>query len=145
MTRRTKQAHRFRKSKAMKISEHFEYVGRPVAYYPRMSMFLGSVKATIFLCQFLFWNGKQKDPNGWIYKSQNEIRQETGLSRREQETARKQLAEHQFIEQKYRGIPRRLYYRINLNVLDKAWDAWIKATDLHSAQYGNDETGIQDG
>lgn len=109
----------------MKIGELFKFVGRPVAYFPRLSFFLGSVKATLFLCQFLYWKGRQRDPDGWIYKSQSEIQKETGLSRREQENARKQLSQKGYLEQKYKGIPRQLYYRINYQPLDRDWNNWI--------------------
>lgn len=106
----------------MKLSNYFENVGRPVAYYPRLAPFLGSVKATLFLCQLLFWEGKQRDKEErWIYKTQDEIQKETGLSRREQESARKQLRERGYLDEQYKGVPRQLFFRINLEAIDREW------------------------
>ncbi|HXF44436.1 MAG TPA: hypothetical protein VNK70_03165 [Candidatus Paceibacterota bacterium] len=117
----------------MKLTDYFEDVGRPVAYYPRLAPFLGSVKATLFLCQLLFWEGKQRDKvERWIYKTQDEIQKETGLSRREQESARKQLRERGYLDEKYQGIPRQLFFRINLDAINRDWDKWIEqVANLH--------------
>ena len=89
---------------------------RPVAYHPDFAKAIGSVQAALFLSQLLYWSDKGNN-DGWIYKTQKEFYEETGLSRREQETARKRLKELGILEEKYQGIPRRLYYRVNMNRL----------------------------
>jgi hypothetical protein len=73
--------------------------------------------AGIFIRQLLFWTGKQHDPKGWIYKTQPEMEQETGLSRRQQEKARKILCKYGVLEEDKRGLPRRLWYRVDLEAL----------------------------
>lgn len=73
--------------------------------------------AGIFVRQLVYWTGKQHDPNGWIYKSQAEMEQETGLSRRHQEKARDILLSHGVIEVELGGLPRRLWYRVDLEAL----------------------------
>lgn len=45
--------------------------------------------AGIMARQLLFWDGRGQDPDGWIYKSRREMEKETGLTRRQQEKARK--------------------------------------------------------
>lgn len=118
----------------MKLTNFLQDVGRPVAYYPRLTGFLGSVKATLFLCQFLFWEGKQRNKTyRWIYKTQNEIQHETGLSRKEQENARRQLKEKGYLEEKYEGIPRRLFFRMQLEAINRDWDRWITDEAMVSA------------
>ncbi len=99
------------------ISASLKAVGSPVAYYPSISKALGSVKACIFLCQFLYWEGKQEIKDGWIYKTQDEIYNETGLSAEEQRSARKLLKELGILEEEKRGIPAKNCYRINLQKL----------------------------
>ena len=56
---------------------------RPVAYHPALVKVAGSVTAALFLSQLLYWHGKGSDPE-WIYKTQADMEEETGLSRREE-------------------------------------------------------------
>jgi len=111
----------------MKLSDCLREVGRPVAYYPKLSKFAGSVKAAIFLCQFIYWEGKQMDKETrWIFKTQREIQEETGLSRYEQEGARGELKKRGYLEEIYKGIPRKVNYRINWDKFNNDWDKWIE-------------------
>ena len=75
----------------MRLSDFLSEVGRPVSYYPALVELTDSVTATLLLCQLIYWCGKQDNAEGWIYKTQEEIKYETGLSRAKQETARKVL------------------------------------------------------
>ena len=59
---------------------------KPIAFNPDLAHALGSVNAGLFLSQLLYWDGKGDDPV-WTYKTIKMIEMETGLSRREQETA----------------------------------------------------------
>lgn len=60
--------------------------------------------AGIYLRQLVFWTGKGMDPEGWIYKSQEEWELETGLSRRGQREARKVLKSCEVLEEKRQGL-----------------------------------------
>jgi hypothetical protein len=73
--------------------------------------------AGIYARQLTFWDGKGMDPEGWIYKSEAEMEAETGLSRRSQREARKVLTGCEVLEEKRQGLPRRLFYRLNLERL----------------------------
>jgi hypothetical protein len=73
--------------------------------------------AGIFLRQLFYWTGKQHDPEGWIYKTQSEMEQETGLARKQQEKARKILCKYGVLEEVKRGVPCRLWYRVDLEAL----------------------------
>lgn len=109
----------------MKLQEFLFQLGQPVAYYPKLAKFLGSVKAAVFLCQLGYWEGKQKDQDG-IYKTMEEFKAETGLSRREQDTARKTLRDLDFLEETKKGMPARIFYFINWKKINKEWREWIK-------------------
>ena len=89
----------------------------PVAYYRAFAAVGGGVTAGVFLSQLFYWHGKGRDPDGWIYKTQAAWEDETGLSRREQETARRNLRQRGIIEEKLAGIPATLHYRINVDRL----------------------------
>lgn len=107
----------------MKLSEVLLEIGRPIAYYPKLRPVTGSTNATIFFCQFMYWAGKGSDPDGWIYKTSDEITDETGLSYEEQKTARKHLKEKFLMEEKYHRIEHQMYFRPNLKQLDEVWAA----------------------
>jgi len=91
---------------------------RPVAYHPGLARVLG-VKEAIFVCQLLYWHGKGKLPGGWIWKTQADITEEIGLSRREQEGARRRLVAAGILEEDLRGVPATMHYRLNLDTLAK--------------------------
>ena len=76
----------------MRASDFLRYTGRPIAYHPRLAKPLGSVNAAILFGQLVYWHDKTNNPLG-VYKTALEIEEETGLSIKEQETARKKLKE----------------------------------------------------
>jgi hypothetical protein len=90
---------------------------RPIAYHPVIAKAVKSVTAGVFLSQFLYWTPRTKDPDGWIYKTQADIYEETALTRREQETARRILMDKGVLEEKKKGVPCRLYFRVNMAAL----------------------------
>lgn len=89
---------------------------RPVAYHPKLASVLG-VKETVFVCQLLYWDGRGARDDGFVWKIQTEITEETGLSRYEQETVRKNLIKRGVLEEKLMGIPAKLYYRLDFEAL----------------------------
>lgn len=116
----------------MKITDFLSDVGRPVAYFPKLRHITGSVNATLFLCQLIYWEGKQASKTGWIYKTHREMEEETGLSRREQETARRKLKDLGLIEERLAGVPQRLHYRLNKKKINDAWDAFVQSENEQS-------------
>jgi len=105
----------------MKLSTFLRELGQPVAYYPKLAKITGSVLANLFLCQMYYWQGKQEDPTGWIYKTQADIEAETGLSRTEQETARRLLRQRGLVKERYSGLPRRLEFWLDEDELENRW------------------------
>jgi len=106
----------------MRLTDFLEDIGRPIAFYPRLTDITGSHVATILLSQFLYWRGKEKDSNGWLYKSQDEINDETRLTRHDQEEARKQLRRIHFLEEEVREMPGKMYFRLDLDAINDAWE-----------------------
>lgn len=95
-----------------------ELLDRPIAYHVIFARITGSVTAAVFLSQAFYWQyrGKQED-GGWWWHTQKQWTDETGLSRREQETARKKLRSMGVIEERDEGMPSRKEYRLNFPVL----------------------------
>jgi hypothetical protein len=64
---------------------------RVVGYSPDLARMVGGATTGLFLSQLLFLSDKGANPEGWVYKSEAEMTQETNLSKREQQTARRKL------------------------------------------------------
>lgn len=101
----------------MRASDHLFDFGRPVAYYPGLVKHLGSVNAVLLFCQFFYWSDKTENELG-VYKSVEAIEKETGLSYREQATARKQLIAKGVLIETHKRLEHRIYYRIDRDQLD---------------------------
>ncbi|MEQ4659606.1 replication protein [Providencia manganoxydans] len=101
--------------------------GRPVAYYPGLVKRFGSVNAVIFFSQIFYWQDKTDSELG-VYKSSEEITSETGLSYREQLTARKHLVKRGILVETDKRLEHKIYYRIDCNQLDRIMSQPIEKT-----------------
>lgn len=97
-----------------------------VAYHPVLAKVFGGIEAGIFLSKMLVWN---KTDGEWIARTQAELETETGLSRRNQETARRKLREAGIIEDRLMGVPATVHYRLDIEAIASALNAY----------YGTDE------
>jgi len=105
----------------MKLTDFIADVGRPVAFYPGLRKITDSINATLFICQLIYWKGKEANEDGWIYKTSDEIEAETGLTYREQKTARDKLIKKDFLEERYARLEHRLYFRVKYDKINTAW------------------------
>lgn len=93
-------------------------IGRPVAYFPKLGVYLDSVTAGVFLCQMIYWHDKATSELG-VYKTSDEIQEETGLTYREQVTARKKLCSLGLIEETNKRLEHKIYFKFNESVFDE--------------------------
>jgi hypothetical protein len=114
----------------MRLTDFLKDLGNPVAYYPKLVAVTGGVLPNLFLCQMYYWLGKQKDDQGWIYKTQIEIELETGLTRKEQESARKSLKARGLLKEQFKGCPRRLEFWLDKEALNQRWSAFMNNIEL---------------
>ena len=90
---------------------------RPIAFQ-RAFVDLGiGITGALLLSQAVYWANRTDDEDGWFYKTQDEWQSETGLTRTEQETARRRLIALGVMSEERRGIPARLFFRLNEEVL----------------------------
>lgn len=92
---------------------------RPIAFH-RYYLYVGlSVSAGVFLSQVCYWSENRTtiDRDGWFYKTADDWFEETGLTRREQEGARKKLRELGILEEKRQGLPAKLFFRVDHDAL----------------------------
>ena len=88
-----------------------------VAYYADIARKLNSKNAALMLQQLLYWRCRTHDPDGWVYKTIKEIKNELFLSRYEQETAIHILIKYELIEKQVKGLPPKRYFRVNVDRL----------------------------
>ena len=101
----------------MRPSESLRIAGKPVAYSPQLVKPLGSVNASILFGHFFYWNDKGCSELG-IYRTAEEIEEETGLSVQEQRTARAKLRKCGVLIETEKRIEHRIYYKLDLAVFD---------------------------
>lgn len=90
---------------------------RPIAFHRPLVPISGSVAGAVWLSQLVYWTGRGADMDGWIYKTMGEWEGETGLGRREQEAVRSVLRGAGLLCEKRRGVPARLFYKLDLDRL----------------------------
>jgi len=105
---------------AKKLTNYLVDLGRVVAYYPNLKKVTGSTTATILLCQLLYWSDKTKD--GWIWKTAEEIEEETGLTLYEQQTAKRRLVKLGLIKKEFKRLHHTSRYKVNTEKLNKLWE-----------------------
>lgn len=92
-----------------------ELLRQPIAFHRVFVDLAGSVNAALFLSQACYWS----DVTGWdwFYKTQQEWQKETGLTRHEQDASRKKLLKIKVLKEARRGVPARMYYQVQLDIL----------------------------
>lgn len=110
----------------MSLSDSMRDVGRPVAYYPRLARFFGSVNAAIFYAQLFYWHDKTDNPMG-VFKTSQEWEEETGLTYREQATARRAMVHHGYLVEHHKRLEHKVFYLLNVPAVDDAFSRWTKA------------------
>lgn len=93
---------------------------RPIAFHRCLVPVAGSVNAALLLGQLIYWTPRAASHEGWVYKKMDELEEEIGLGRREQETARRALRERGLIHELKRGIPPQVHYQVNVSKLEDA-------------------------
>lgn len=96
----------------MKPIDTLRTVGRPIAFYPALSKHVGGTKPCLFLCQLMYWSDRTDNKLG-VYKSSEQWEEETGLSYKEQVTARKELVKRGLITETNKRLEHRIYFLFN--------------------------------
>jgi hypothetical protein len=95
----------------MNLSEVF-LCGKPFPYYPKfITQENISINACILLC-YVGWRAYEDDPFAWWDCSVSDITTATGLSKKEQATAKAALVERKFIEERYARLDHKLQFRL---------------------------------
>ena len=95
----------------------------PIAFSMRLAQITGHPKDAVLLSQLVYWTRHGRDVvarQGWIHKTREQWFEETGLSREEQENARRRLRRLNLAQEWRGGRPARLYFRIHTGTLSAA-------------------------
>ncbi|PNG32216.1 hypothetical protein A1395_22170 [Pseudomonas protegens] len=94
-----------------------ELLDRPIAFQ-RAFVTLGvGITGALMLSQAIYWSNRTDDQDGWFYKTMEEWEAETGMTRSEQESARKKLVKVGALQEMKKGVPCRLFYRVNIDAI----------------------------
>ncbi len=80
-----------------------------------------------------------KKPDGWFYKTATDWEEETGLTRREQDTARKHLKNTSFWIEKLKGVPATMHYKIDS---ERLFSSFSKSAKLDLQFEQNSQTSF---
>jgi hypothetical protein len=121
---------------AMKLSESLRQLGHPVVFYPKLADIFG-MQESVLLSHFIFWGDKGHDPEGWIYKSVEEIEEETGLSYEQQRRAvsvltrdtgslkghhkTKRSVSEPVLKKRYDRTNHRMYFKVDIEAVDRVF------------------------
>lgn len=95
-------------------------LGRHIAFHRRLVDLTASVKAALLLSQAIYWTRHGRDiasTGGWFFKTTEQWKMETGLSAKEQVTAREVLRELAILNEQRIGIPAKLHFRLCVDQL----------------------------
>jgi hypothetical protein len=90
-------------------------LGRPIAFHRRLVDLTASVKAALLLSQTIYWTRHGRDiayTGGWFFKTTHQWEMETGLSAKEQVTARQVLRQLAILKEQRIGVPAKLHFRL---------------------------------
>jgi len=96
----------------------------PVSFHRCLVPVTGGITSALLLSQAI-WTSQWLEPaaDGWFLRSQEEWTQETGLSRWEQESARRALRRSGLLEERRIGMPARLWFRVRPDAVWRALQA----------------------
>ena len=95
---------------------------RAILYIKHFAEMTGSINAAILMSQLLYWYGKGSD-KGWVYKTIEDMKDETGLSKGQQAKAIEIWKKADVLEISYtKTIPPKRNFKVNVDILLKFLD-----------------------
>jgi hypothetical protein len=125
----------------MRVADVLRELGRPIAYYPYLSKYLGGVNAAVLFCQLFYWQDKATSELG-VHKSVEELELETGLSYEEQRAARTKLRASGVVIETNKKIEHRIYFRVDEDALEALLSSPPPTRKVKKASEGTSEKSI---
>jgi len=122
----------------MRAADVLRELGRPIAYFPYLSKYLGGVNAAVLFCQIFYWQDKATSELG-VHKSVEELELETGLSYEEQRAARTKLRDAGVVIETNKKIEHRIYFRVDEDALEMLLSSPPPTRKVKKASKGTSE------
>lgn len=108
-----------------------------VAYQRGLARAVGDHSAGLLLSQMWYWSERQPaERDGWFFMTQEQIEDELVMHRKEQESSRRRLRALGVLEEARRGVPAKLWFRINRPAVVKMLQQHVRGkTEKESFQY----------
>jgi len=91
-----------------------EVFGTMISYSPIVAEITGSIGSAVLLNQLIYWWERKREGKETVYKTIDEIKAETFLSRHKQDNAIKLLEKFGFVKSEIRGLPPKRHFTIDL-------------------------------
>jgi hypothetical protein len=105
-------------AQAFPLSEAMKRLGRPVVFYPFLAKLIGMEEA-ILLAQLVYWTPRSRNEHGWVFKSAEDLENETSLTYRQQRRVREELCTYGLLQERYSREEHRLYLRVVPEAIDR--------------------------
>jgi hypothetical protein len=128
-----------RSTRAAPMSVIWPLLGRHIAFHRRLVDLTENVKAALMLSQSIYWTRHGRDiahHGGWFHKTTEQWTLETGLTPKEQATAREALRALAILDERRLGLPARLHFRLIVEQLGSRLCERI-ALDGHAADWND--------
>ena len=127
-------------------SAYFEILGHPPIYIQPIYVHAleCSINAALFLTQALYWQHlfttrfPGKTERGF-FRSQNQWYERTGMKRKAWENARRELRNLEILKEQHGGLPSRLYYKVDMELLSQKIEEYLASSDLHEFVHAEPE------
>lgn len=117
-----------------------ELLSKPVAYHPVLARMTGNVAAAVMLSQGMYWQRIAEDKGQeWFWVTADGWKEQCGLSRSMQETAREVLRRSGFWFEIKKGIPAQLFFRIDAAVLIEKIEAYLDGCEQGCGKPANNK------
>ena len=122
-----------------------ELLQRPVAYQAIVAKAVGSVKLALLWGQLYYWSDRGNRDDGWIYKTREDLFEELGLSRKEQETARALGLELGVMDERLMGSPAKMHFKVFPDRVGELIDKYLKENQGGKTVEGTGKKALAEG
>ncbi|MBL4781763.1 MAG: hypothetical protein JKX92_05930 [Porticoccaceae bacterium] len=109
------------------MTRYSEVLDRPVAFHRIFVDVVGTVDGAVLLGQLLYWQRRLSPGREWFWKSDEQWFEELGIKRSALTSARKKLEAMGVIATEVKGFPRRRFYRLDFDALDRQIERVLQA------------------
>jgi len=106
---------------SMPLTVMLEMFQQPISFYPWAARIGGSAMAGLWLCYAMRCTQSMLDEHGssnpehlWFEAPVEDIQEQTGMTRFEQQSAKRSLMQTGFLESRHVGLPAKKLYRLDL-------------------------------